>query len=66
MTFACCSGVAHTRKEGQALGLQPVSQDEEEEGICAMSGVAGTYTVKLLCSPESHQDSCQCVWVWTN
>lgn len=32
MTFACRSGVAHTRKERKALGLQPVSQDEEGGG----------------------------------
>lgn len=37
MTFACCSGVAHTRKKRKALGLQPVSQDGEEGGdLCCV------------------------------
>jgi len=54
----------NTGKERKALGLQPVSLDEER--ICAVSGVAGTYTVKVFCLPGSQQESRQCAWAWTN
>lgn len=59
--------VWHTQgREESSLDCGQFHWMRREEGICAMSRVAGTYTAKLFCLPGSQQDSCQRVWAWTN
>lgn len=54
--------VWHTQeKRGKGSDCSQCHSMRKERGICAMSRVAGTYTVKLFCLPGSQQEACQCV-----